>query len=81
MRKYKAWAPLSMCRMRISYFLQPPEYRRSLGTHYPYGEMFVILNQPPESASAAHYLENGSRFGAEDATKKLIKELKLVRGR
>lgn len=57
------------------------EYRRSLGTFYPYGEMFVILNQPPESTVPPRIIWKTDRvLWAEDATKKLIKDLKLVRG-
>lgn len=62
-------------------FFNVLEFRRSLGTFYPYGELFVILNQPPTSTVPPRIIWKTDRvLWAEDAAKKLIKELKLVRG-
>lgn len=57
------------------------EYRRPLGFSYPYGEMFVILNnrasgKPPQII----WKTRKSPVWAEDAMKDFIKELKAARG-
>lgn len=57
------------------------EFRRPLGHPYPYGEMFVILNnrasgKPPQIV----WKTRKSPVWAEDAIKDFIKELKAVRG-
>jgi hypothetical protein len=57
------------------------EYRRPLGFSYPYGEMFVILNnrvsgKPPQIV----WKTRKSPVWAEDAIKDFIRELKAVRG-
>lgn len=57
------------------------EHRRMLYSYYPYGEMFVILNQPQGSNLAPRIVWKTDRvLWAEDAAKKFIKELKRVRG-
>jgi hypothetical protein len=57
------------------------EYRRSLGRPYPYGELFVILNdrlggKPPRIV----WKSRKSSMWAEDAIGDFIKDLKTVRG-
>lgn len=57
------------------------EYRRSLGIAYPYGELFVILNdrlngKPPRIV----WKSRKSSMWAEDAMEDFIKDLKTVRG-
>jgi hypothetical protein len=57
------------------------EYRRPLGIPYPYGELFVILNnrttrQPPRIV----WKTRKSSMWAEDAIEEFIKDLKAVRG-
>lgn len=57
------------------------EYKRVLGRFYPYGEMYVILNQPPDSSQSPRVLWRASKvLWAEDAAKEFIRELKVVRG-
>jgi hypothetical protein len=57
------------------------EFRRPLGTPYPYGEMFVILNKTP-GGREPHIIWKTRKNGmyAEDAIGDFIKELKTVRG-
>lgn len=62
-------------------FFNLMELRRPLGYPYPYGEMFVILNnrisgKPPQIV----WKTRKSPIWAEDAIKDFIKELKAVRG-
>jgi hypothetical protein len=57
------------------------EYRRPLGYPYPYGELFVILNdrfngKPPRIV----WKSRKSSMWAEDAIEEFIRELKVVRG-
>ncbi|MCA1633015.1 MAG: hypothetical protein LC802_04645 [Acidobacteria bacterium] len=57
------------------------EYKRVLGRYYPYGEMYVVLNQPPDSPQSPRILWRGSKvLWAEDAASEFIRELKAVRG-
>jgi hypothetical protein len=57
------------------------EYKRVLGALYPYGEMYVVLNQPPDSPQPPRVLWRASKvLWAEDAASEFIKELKVVRG-
>jgi hypothetical protein len=57
------------------------EYKRVLGRFYPYGEMYVVLNQPPDSPRPPRVLWRASKvLWAEDAAREFIKELKIVRG-
>lgn len=57
------------------------EYRRSLGAAYPYGEMYAILNQPPDSGDPPRIVWKAKKvMWAEDAAKEFIKSLKAVRG-
>lgn len=57
------------------------EYRRPLGYPYPYGELFVILNdrlggKPPRIV----WKSRKSPMWAEDAIEEFIRDLKTVRG-
>lgn len=57
------------------------EYRRPLGRPYPYGELFVILNdrfngKPPRIV----WKSPKSSMWAEDAIEEFIRDLKTVRG-
>jgi hypothetical protein len=57
------------------------EYRWPLGTPYPYGELFVILNDRTEGARP-HIIwkTRKSPVWAEDAIKEFIRDLKAARG-
>lgn len=62
-------------------FFNLMEYRRPLGFAYPYGEMFVILNnrtsgKPPQIV----WKTRKSPVWAEDAIKDFLKDFKAVRG-
>jgi hypothetical protein len=54
------------------------EYRRMLGRAYPYGELFVILND--KARPRVIWKSHKSPLWAEDAVKDLIRDLKTVRG-
>ena len=57
------------------------EYKVVLGRAYPYGEMYVVLNQPPDSPAPPRLLWKARKvLWAEDAAGEFIKELKVVRG-
>ena len=57
------------------------EYRRSLGSFYPHGELYVILNRPPQGQSPPRILWKSRKvMWAEDAVNDLIKALKAARG-
>ena len=57
------------------------EYKRVLGQYYPYGEMYVVLNQPPGSTQSPRVLWRASKvLWAEDAAREFVRELKAVRG-
>ena len=57
------------------------EYKVVLGRAYPYGEMYVVLNQPPDSPDPPRLLWKARKvLWAEDAVGEFIKELKVVRG-
>ena len=57
------------------------EYRRSLGSFYPHGEMYVILNRSAASESPPRILWKSRKvMWAEDAVNDLIKALKAARG-
>jgi hypothetical protein len=57
------------------------EYKVVLGRAYPYGEMYVVLNQPPDSTRPPRVLWKARKvLWAEDAVAEFIKELKVVRG-
>lgn len=57
------------------------EMRRSLGTFYPYGEMYVIRNEAGDNPQprVIWRSKKGSMW-AEDAAKDFLKELRAVRG-
>lgn len=81
-RKYKSMGAVeNVADADFIVFFNLLEFRRSLGTPYPYGELFVIINQPPASETPPRIIWKTDRvLWAEDAAKKLIKELKFVRG-
>lgn len=54
------------------------EYRRLLGRVYPYGELFVILND--QARPRVVWKTHKSPLWVEDAVKDLIRDLKTVRG-
>lgn len=57
------------------------EYKSMLGRSYPYGEMYVVLNQPPGSPNPPRLLWKARKvLWAEDAAGEFIRELKFVRG-
>jgi hypothetical protein len=57
------------------------EYKKMLGYTYPYGEMYVVLNQPPGSPHPPRLLWKARKvLWAEDAVGEFIRELKVVRG-
>ena len=57
------------------------EYKIILGRAYPYGEMYVVLNQPPDSPTPPRLLWKAHKvLWAEDAVGEFIRELKVVRG-
>ena len=57
------------------------EYRRPLGYPYPYGELFVILNDHSEGARPRIiWKTRKSPMWAEDAVKEFINDLKATRG-
>ena len=57
------------------------EYKSMLGRDYPYGEIYVVLNQPPDSPHPPRLLWKARKvLWAEDAAGEFIRELKVVRG-
>lgn len=57
------------------------EYRRPLGYPYPYGELFVILNDTAAGQRPrVIWKTRKSPLWVEDAIKELIRDLKTVRG-
>jgi len=57
------------------------EYRRPLGQPYPYGEMFVILNERSGSRQPRIiWKTRKSPIQVEDAVNELIRDLKATRG-
>ena len=56
------------------------EYRRPLGHPYPYGELFVILNDTTDGHRPRVIWKTRKSLWAEDAVKDLIRDLKTVRG-
>ncbi len=57
------------------------EYKVMLGKPYPFGEMYVVLNQPPDSTRQPRVLWKARKvLWVEDAVGEFIKELKVVRG-
>lgn len=57
------------------------EYRRFLNGAYPYGELFVILQDKTDAQRPARIIWQAKKvMWAEDAMKELIKELKSARG-
>jgi hypothetical protein len=82
MRKYQSFsAAENISEADFIVFFNLLEYRRPLGRPYPYGELFVILNdkiggKPPRII----WKTRQSSVWAEDAMGDLIKDLKAARG-
>jgi hypothetical protein len=82
MRKYQSISAASdVSDADFIIFFNLLEYRRPLGVPYPYGELFVILNdksktRPPRIV----WKTRKSPVWAEDAIGDFIKDLKAVRG-
>jgi hypothetical protein len=56
------------------------EYRRPLGHPYPYGELFVILNDTANGHRPRVIWKTRKSLWVEDAVKDLIRDLRTVRG-
>jgi hypothetical protein len=57
------------------------EYRRVLNVLYPYGELFIIVNQRPEDEQPARVVWKSRKvMWAEDAMRDFLQDLKRVRG-
>jgi hypothetical protein len=82
MRKYQSMsAARDISEADLIVFFNLLEYRRPLGVPYPYGELFVILNdrsgvRPPRIV----WKTRKSSVWAEDAIGDFLKDLKAVRG-
>lgn len=81
-RKYRSLRPVyKMEQADFIIYFRLVEYRRVLNSYYPYGELFVIVNQQPEETRPAKILWRSKKvMYVEDAVKDLLKELKQVRG-
>ncbi len=79
MNKYHSITSVMNAReAEIIVFFNLLEYRRLLGRAYPYGELFVILND--KARPRVVWKTRKSPLWAEDAVKDLIRDLKTVRG-
>jgi hypothetical protein len=82
MKKYQSMsAARDVSEADLIVFFNLLEYRRPLGVPYPYGELFVILNdrsgvRPPRIV----WKTRKSSVWAEDAIGDFLKDLKAVRG-
>lgn len=81
-RKYRSLRPADQTsRAEFIIYFKLVEYRRLLNGTYPYGELFVIVNPPPDTTGPARIIWRTKKIGfAEDAIKDLLKELKQIRG-
>lgn len=82
MRKYGSISAVTdISNAEFIVFFNLLEYRRPLGHPYPYGEMFVILNERSGSRQP-HIIwkTRKSPVQVEDAVNELIRDLKTVRG-
>ena len=81
-KKYRSLRPAyEMAEADFIIYFRLVEYRRVLNGYYPYGELFVIVNQQPEETRSAKLLWRSKKvMFVEDAVKDLIKQLKQVRG-
>jgi hypothetical protein len=62
-------------------FFNVVEFRRILNSHYPYGELFVIVKGSPETLKPPRIVWRAKKMTfADDAIGDLIKDLKSLRG-
>jgi hypothetical protein len=82
MRKYRSiTAVTEISNAEFIVFFNLLEYRRPLGQPYPYGEMFVILNERSGSRQPRIiWKTHKSPVQVEDAVNELIRDLKATRG-
>jgi len=81
-RKYRSLRPVyEIAHADFIIYFRLVEYRRLLNGYYPYGELFVILNEQPDERRPAKLLWRSKKvMYAEDTVKDFIKELRQVRG-
>lgn len=81
-RKYKSLsAAKDLSEADYVIYFNVVEFRRILYTHYPYGELYVIVKGSPESLKPPRVVwKTRKMLVAEDAIGDLIKNLKLLRG-
>ena len=82
MKKYQSISPAeSISDADFIVYFNLLEYRRPLGIPYPYGEMFVILNNRANGKSPRIvWKSRKSSMWAEDAIGDFLKDLRAVRG-
>jgi hypothetical protein len=82
MRKYGSISAVSdISNAEFIIFFNLLEYRRPLGQPYPYGEMFVILNERSGSRQPRIiWKTRKSPVQVQDAVNELIRDLKATRG-
>jgi hypothetical protein len=82
MRKYRSISAVTnISNAEFIIFFNLLEYRRPLGQPYPYGEMFVILNERSGSEGPRIIWKTRKRpIQVEDAINELIRDLKATRG-
>ena len=82
MRKYRSISAVNdISSAEFIVFFNLLEYRRPLGQPYPYGEMFVILNEKSGSGQPRIiWKTRKSPVSVEDAVNELIRDLKVTRG-
>lgn len=81
-RKYKSLTAASeLSDADYVIYFNVVEFRRILGTVYPYGELFVIVKGSPESQKPPRVVWRAKKMRfATDAIGDLIKDLKNLRG-
>ena len=82
MNKYQSISSVrSVPEAEFIIFFNLLEYRRPLGYPYPYGELFVILNDTANGRRPrVIWKTRKNSMWVEDAVKDLIRDLKTVRG-
>ena len=81
MNKYQSIsAARSVPEAEFIVFFNLLEFRRPLGHPYPYGELFVILNDTANGHHPRVIWKTRKSLWAEDAVKDLIRDLRTVRG-
>ena len=81
-RKYKSLTAASeLAEADYVIFFNVVEFRRILGTTYPYGELFVIVKGSPETQKPPRVVWRAKKMRfATEAIGDLIKDLKTLRG-